>query len=57
MITQTAWDSPASEVLEPGDVIMTIDGRDIAGDGTVELRTGSRTRLDYMVNRSSLVKA
>lgn len=54
MITQTAWDSPASEVLEPGDVIMTIDGRDIAGDGTVELRTGSRTRLDYMVNRRQL---
>ena len=54
MVTQMAWNSPAAEVLETGDVIMSIDGREIAGDGTVELRTGSRTRLDYMVNRHQL---
>lgn len=54
MVTKMAWDSPASRVLQTGDVIISIDGRDIAGDGTVELRTGSRTRLDYMVNRHQL---
>lgn len=54
MVAQMAWNSPAAEVLSTGDVIMAIDGREIAGDGTVELRSGSRTRLDYMVNRHQL---
>ena len=26
----------------------------IAGDGTVEFRPGSRTRLDYMINRRQI---
>lgn len=54
MVTQTAHGSPAAEVLQPGDVIMKIDGRAIAGDGTVELISGNRTRLDYMVNRRQI---
>lgn len=54
MISEMAWNSPSADVLQVGDVIMAIDGRPIAGDGTVELRSGSRTRLDYMVNRHQL---
>jgi len=54
MVTKLAFDSPAERVLETGDILMVIDGRPIAGDGTVELRSGSRTRLDYMVNRRQL---
>ncbi|MCK5130896.1 MAG: trypsin-like peptidase domain-containing protein [Candidatus Sabulitectum sp.] len=54
MITKLAFGSPAAEVLEPGDILLQIDGRAIAGDGTVELRSGSRTRLDYMVNRHQI---
>lgn len=54
MVSGMAWDSPAQRVLQPGDVIMSIDGNEIAGDGTVELVSGSRTRLDYMVNRHQL---
>ncbi|MCK4504845.1 MAG: trypsin-like peptidase domain-containing protein [Candidatus Aegiribacteria sp.] len=54
MVTNIAYGSPAAEVLEPGDVIMEIDGRSIAGDGTVEFRSGSRTRLDYMVHRRQI---
>ncbi|MEN8209456.1 MAG: trypsin-like peptidase domain-containing protein [Candidatus Fermentibacteria bacterium] len=54
VVTRTAYGSPAAEVLEPGDVIMAIDGRAIAGDGTVEFRSGSRTRMDYMVNRRQI---
>jgi len=53
-VTQTAYGSPAAEVLEPGDVIMKIDGRSIAGDGTVEFRSGSRTSLNYMVNQHQI---
>jgi len=51
VVTKTAYGSPAAEVLMPGDVILMIDGKPIAGDGTVEFRSGSRTRMDYMVNR------
>ncbi len=51
MITSIAFGSPAAEVFEPGDILIKIDGRSIAGDGTVDFRSGSRTRLDYMVNR------
>lgn len=51
MITKVAFGSPAAEVFEPGDILIEIDGRAIAGDGTVNFRSGSRTRLDYMVNR------
>ncbi len=54
MVSSLAWDSPASASLQIGDVVMAIDGKAIAGDGTVELRTGSRTRLDYMINRHQL---
>jgi S1-C subfamily serine protease len=51
MITGLAYNSPADAVFEPGDILVKIDGKSIAGDGTVEFRSGSRTRLDYMVNR------
>ncbi len=54
MITKLAFDSPAGQVFESGDILMAIDGRPVAGDGTVELRSGSRTRLDYMVNRHQI---
>ncbi len=54
IVTRIAYGSPAAEVLELGDVVMKIDGRSIAGDGTVEFRHGSRTRLDYMVNRRQI---
>ncbi len=54
MITKVAFDSPAGEALEIGDILMAIDGKSVAGDGTVELRSGSRTRLDYMVNRRQI---
>ncbi len=54
MVTKIAFDSPAITVMEIGDILMQIDGRPIAGDGTVELRSGSRTRLDYMVNRRQI---
>lgn len=54
MITKLAYDSPAGRAFEIGDILMEIDGSSIAGDGTVELRAGSRTRLDYMVNRRQI---
>jgi S1-C subfamily serine protease len=37
--------TPAKEVLERGDVLLAVGGRDVADDGTVELRPGERTDL------------
>jgi S1-C subfamily serine protease len=54
MIKGLAYNSPADAVLEQGDILMNIDGKPVAGDGTVEFRPGSRTRLDYMVNRRQI---
>jgi S1-C subfamily serine protease len=54
LVTGVAYQSPASEVLQPGDVILEIDGHEIAGDGTVELETGIRTTLDHLIKRRQL---
>ncbi|MCK5115266.1 MAG: trypsin-like peptidase domain-containing protein [Candidatus Aegiribacteria sp.] len=54
IVTQTAFGSPAAGVLQQGDIVLMIDGRPIAGDGTVEFRSGSRTSLNYMVNRRQI---
>jgi S1-C subfamily serine protease len=42
-------DSPAKDLVEPGDVLMAIDGSEIASDGTVSFREGERTSYMYTV--------
>lgn len=54
LVTGTAFGSPAQEVLLEGDVILEIDGHAIAGDGTIELRSGVRTSLDHLIKRRQL---
>lgn len=54
LIVELAYDSPASEVLRTGDVILEIDGQPIAGDGTIELQRGVRTTLDYLFTRRQI---
>ncbi len=44
-------DSPARGSVKIDDIIMKIDGVDIANDGTAEFRPGERTSLDYVVQR------
>lgn len=51
LITGTAYQSPASRVLEQGDVVLELDGYEIAGDGTVQIASGIRTTLDYLITR------
>ena len=41
-------DSPAKKILLPGDIIIKINGTDIANDGTVEFRKGERTFFGYL---------
>ncbi|OPL19641.1 MAG: hypothetical protein AVO35_10050 [Candidatus Aegiribacteria sp. MLS_C] len=51
LVTGTAWNSPASEILREGDVIIQMDGLEIAGDGTIQIAPGIRTTLDYLITR------
>jgi S1-C subfamily serine protease len=41
--------SPAAGLVEPGDVVMRIDGHRIADDGTVAFRPKERTNMNYYV--------
>jgi len=51
LVIGTAFGSPAAQVLEEGDVILELDGFTIAGDGTVQIASGIRTTLDYLITR------
>lgn len=42
-------DSAADGLIQPGDVLLAIDGQPIANDGSVLLRPGLRVALDYLV--------
>lgn len=42
-------DSPAKGALKSGDVILSIEGENIANDGTVEFRENERTFFGYVV--------
>ncbi len=51
LVTDVAYQSPASTVLEVGDVILSIDGHPIAGDGTVEIESGIRVTFDHLIKQ------
>jgi len=41
--------SPAKDILQPGDVILAIDGTDIENDGTIEFRPDERTSFSHLI--------
>jgi S1-C subfamily serine protease len=41
--------SAADGKIRPGDIILSIDGHDIANDGSVEFRSKERTSADYYI--------
>jgi S1-C subfamily serine protease len=41
--------SPGDGVIFPGDVLTAVEGRPVAGDGTVEIRPDERTSLNFLV--------
>lgn len=43
--------SPARGKLMAGDVILKVDGRDIANDGTIEFRKDQRTYFGYIIQQ------
>ena len=42
-------DSPARGILKSGDVILSIDGKNVENDGTIEFREGQRTFFGHLV--------
>jgi S1-C subfamily serine protease len=51
IIADMLIDSPARNILQIGDILMSIDNVQIENDGSIEFRTGERTSLNYLVQR------
>jgi hypothetical protein len=54
VVTAVAPGIPAASKIKEGDVIVSIDSHDVAGDGTVEFRPHERTSMDYYVQQHQL---
>ena len=54
LINMILPDSPADGVLQDGDVLVQIDGQDVAEDGTVEFRPEQRTKLSYFIQKRQI---
>jgi S1-C subfamily serine protease len=48
LVTQVHYGSSCWNVLQPGDVLLKVDGASIAADGTVELGEGSRIEFQHV---------
>ncbi len=51
MVTRILVDSPARNILEVNDVILSIDGVPVSNDGTVEFRKNERTTFAYLIQK------
>ena len=54
LISHIDPDSPAKDVLRPGDVVLSIDGVRVENDKTVEFREGERTHLKYLIQKKQM---
>jgi len=48
------YDSPASNFLKIGDVILSVDKSKVQNNGTIEFRKGERTSFEYLVQQKQL---
>ncbi|WGL15577.1 serine protease [Microbulbifer bruguierae] len=51
LVVRVFEDAPASQVLQPGDVLLQVDGFAIAADRTIEWREHQRTNYHYAVDQ------
>ncbi|KUJ83835.1 protease [Microbulbifer flavimaris] len=51
LIVKVFHDAPAASVLQPGDVLLEVDGYPVAADRTVEWRENQRTNYHYAVDQ------
>ncbi|NLJ48793.1 MAG: serine protease [Candidatus Atribacteria bacterium] len=54
LVNQVIPGSSADGIIQPGDVILSIDDFPIANDGTVEFREKERTNLAYLVQKHQI---
>jgi hypothetical protein len=54
LINRVFWNSPASAHVRDGDVLLAIDGHEIADDGTSEFRPGERVIFGYYADLHQL---
>ncbi|HOT05707.1 MAG TPA: serine protease, partial [Atribacter sp.] len=54
LVNQVIPGSSADGIIQPGDVILSIDDSPIANDGTVEFRAKERTNLAYIVQKHQI---
>lgn len=51
LVNKVYPNSPARGILKSGDIILSIDDRDIENDGTIEFRKDERTSFGYLVQK------
>ncbi|WP_295803573.1 serine protease [uncultured Microbulbifer sp.] len=51
LVVRVFEDSPAAQVLKSGDVLLAVDGYEIAPDRTIEWRENQRTNYHYAVDQ------
>ena len=54
LVTRVYPGSPATGILRPGDVMLSVDGTFVANDGTIELRKGERTSCEHIIQRKHI---
>ncbi len=54
LVKDINWDSPASGLLEAGDVILEVDGYNVADDGTIEFRRDERIAFSYSYEKHQI---
>jgi S1-C subfamily serine protease len=54
LVRNVFTDSPGRGLLEPGDVILAMDGTEVASDGTVTFRGDERTSYVYAVQNKQI---
>ncbi len=57
LVLDVAYESSAWGKLEPGDVLLAVDGVPVAADGTVPFEHGSRIDFSYVVARRHVGKS
>jgi S1-C subfamily serine protease len=54
LVNKVYPDTPAVNRLRPEDVLLTIDGKTIENDGTIEFRKGERTFFGYILQKKQI---
>ncbi|MGB5156537.1 S1C family serine protease [Desulfobacterium sp. N47] len=54
LIIKVYPDSPAEGILKPNDILLSIEGKNIENDGTIEFRQGERTYFGYLMQQKQI---